>query len=157
MNVGLLSENGVLICEECDNTAVKYQPKISTEVTTEVLSYCEEATQAWFTVYNGLERKLGNDLKYSSEKMCDDFLRASKQASIKGVVENVGNYQIVYNTQDKKELITNGYKAHGDKLIKEVTGRSLEEILEPALFAAQQANIEMYFLRENIVSFTRTA
>lgn len=145
--LGLLSESGVFLCDECDNRSVRFKPIQFSSI---VSAPYEEATKSWLTISKGLMQLLGNDLEYTPEKIGKDLVAASAG---KGEVKIEGQYQVVLRGKDQKRLLTDGYRS-SSRVVSQVCSKSFEEIILPFDKCVEDESIEVEFLTENVVTYS---
>ena len=144
--LGLLSDVGVFLCDECDNRSVRFKP---IQLDSVVSAPYEEATKLWSTISKGLMQLLGNDLEYTPEKIEKDLLTASNG---KGEVKIEGQYQVVMRGKDQKRLITDGYRS-SSKVVSQVCSKPFEEIISLFDKCVEDESIEIEFLTENVATY----
>ncbi len=144
--LGLLSKNGVFLCDECDNRNVRFKPIESASV---VRAPYQEATRLWSIISKGLMQVLGNDLEYTSEKIQEDFLLASDGI---GEVKVEGQYHVILRGKSEKKLLTDGYRSSSE-LVSQVCNKPFEEIIEAFDKCVENESIEIEFLTENVVTY----
>lgn len=144
--LSLLSNNGVFLCDECDNRSVKFKSIRDKDAATALYS---KATQLWSTISKGLMKLLGNDLEYAPEKIKMDLLTAGKG---RGEVNVEGQYQIVLRQRDQKKLITDGYRS-SHKIVSQVCEKPFEEIIAVFDKCIEDESIVVEFLTENVVTY----
>lgn len=138
----LLAENGVFLCDECDNRTVECKPIEPNKTTAPY----REANKLWSELSHALMRLLKNDLELTPEKIQAAFLEASNN---KGKVCVDGQYQVTFRGKEQKRLLTDSSKA---PLIK-IYGQEGESMIAIFDRCAADDNIEINFLTENVVSY----
>lgn len=142
----VLSPTGTFICDECDNSSVKY---VSTGSST---SDCGLATQRWHQISSELMKKYGTDYQLTPDKLTDQMLKASDGV---GKVELLGNYQLTFKSERDKSLISDGFRS-SETFLFESMGQSIEELIAPFDDCARDEHVEAQFLRQYVVSFSPT-
>ncbi|MDO8955089.1 MAG: methyltransferase domain-containing protein [Gammaproteobacteria bacterium] len=146
--LGLLSDKGVFVCEECDNRTVEYRPIVTNQLTP---TYAKEATKIWSEISKALMAKLNIDLELTSEKMVKLFSQASNG---KGDIKVEGQYQIIFHGSEEKRLINDGYHSMAATIHK-AYGKALADFMAPFEASMNDDNIEAAFLTENVVSYRK--
>ena len=145
----MLAPNGVFLCDECDNRQVAFRP---IEVRPSVSPY-EQATRDWLDLSKNLMQLFGNDLELSTEKIVEIFSKASHGIGRIGIE---GHYQVIFHGYEQKRFITDGYRSAAIPISK-ASGKNVEhDIIPAAEQCAMDKNIEIAFLQQSVLSYSRT-
>ena len=144
----MLSPNGIFLCDECDNRQVAFRPIEGRPSA----SHYEKATQDWLALSKNLMQLFGNDLELSSEKIVDILSKASHGI---GRIRVEGHYQVIFHGYEQKRFITDGYRSAATPIYK-ASGTNVEQDIIPASEqCAKDENIEVAFLQQSVVSYSR--
>ena len=143
--LGLLSETGVFLCDECDNRTVQFRQVVQGDTATPY----EKATRIWSDLSLALMGFLKNDLELTPEKITQSLLEASNEKRVDIKVE--GQYQIILRGSQQKRLITDGYRSSSDIIFK-VYGKPIEDFIDSFDVCVLDDNIECTFLTQNVVT-----
>jgi SAM-dependent methyltransferase len=143
----LLTPGGIFICDECDNRQVLFRS--STGKTPS--SYCAQATKNWLDLSKALMKHFGNDIELTSDKIS----QLLKDTHCHGHIKIEGQYQVPLTSTLEKMHLINGYHSAAGA-IKLASGKDVTKLIIPtAITCAEDPNVTIDFLQENVVSWTK--
>lgn len=141
--ISLLSENGIFICEECDNSKVLFSCNREDEA---LKKDCEKSTESWLEISNKLMKLLGNDFALTPEKITQHFIDAGAAAK---QIEHLKTYQIKLKNAEEKDLICKGYRSSSEVLRQ--IDVDVETIIKPFEHCANDDDVEVDFLVQHFM------
>lgn len=142
--MNLLTNNGIFICEECDNRTVEFKPAANR---IPKASY-QKATKIWLKLSQFLMANLKNDLELTSDKLKNLLFSAGNG---KGEIRIESQYQVILQGMKQKKLIPDGYRSSKDFFTS--INKPIEQFI--GIFDACVADdaIEVPFLTQKVVSY----
>ena len=144
--IGMLTEDGVFFCDECDNRSVEFKPNNNHAP----IAPYKEATKMWSVLSLALINVLKNDLELTAEKIKIMLQEASEAI---GHVCIEGQYQVTLHGKDQKKLITDGYRS--SKAFFASIGKPIEGFIDTFDACIADDCIDVPFLTESVATFCK--
>ncbi len=152
----LSPENGVFLCDECDNRKVSFINRTEHRAPPQA----SIATKSWKNISKALMTHFGNDLELTPEKIGSYFDRAASRFHMSGKTTLEGQYQVTLETKEQKNLITLGYESSKEPLIQSLQAFNNKvdflELMKPFYACREDEDIQIKFLLETVMSFQRS-